>query len=183
MHLKKYPYTPVPPFEYCIVESRGPQKAGVSTHDPKDIGLSAQAMKFPGSKTRPPTRLKRQVKFLSTWLGRDRVSYHSKINCILCIVKLPQRVGPRSSPVFNFYNKLHGVKFSGYTFAAYRSYMRIRKSVDKKEDTLLSSPPLSSGILDLRSHLVLLVLVLCHRPSCRLAGLPREVTAAARIGI
>ena len=48
---------------------------------------------------------------------------------------------------------------------------------------LLSSPLLSFGILDLRSHLVLLVLVLCHRPSCRLAGLPREVTAAARIGI
>ena len=74
----------------------------MNTHDPKDIGLSAQAMKFPGSKTRPPTRLKRQLNFLSAWLGRDRVSYHSKINCILCIVKLPQRVGPTHHHSYKF---------------------------------------------------------------------------------
>ena len=99
----------------------------MNTHDPKDIGLSAQAMKFPGSKTRPPTRLKRQVKFLSTWLdlGRDRVSYHSKINCILCIVKLPQRVGPTHHRSYKFQERP----------------TKTMKNVGEKHAILIGEPP------------------------------------------
>ena len=86
-------YTPdlVPEFEESYMYDLRGKLA--NTHDPKDAGLSAQAMKFPGSKnSRPPFRLKRQKsRIYKARLERDPI-HSNKLHPLCC--RRPQRVGP-----------------------------------------------------------------------------------------